>query len=218
MPSRRITNQVEYVNVHKQQVITEQEKKFCELVLRGVGNRDAVFEAGYYPMDKKDDPVYKNRASAKSQSLLMKKGIRIYLNKNRKIIRVDSDGCDRRALKIHIYDIAMGNITQNVMTKEGEQVQVPPSFKDQITAAALFAKMDNDDRMVKISQVEATPDVVTEEIGQKVSKFISKFNTREVTTANPDIVRRLEGDVRDVDYKELDKAMASYVEEEVKLD
>lgn len=225
--TNRITNQVSYRNLDKTASVSAQEKIFCDLILKGARNIDAVFEAGYYPMDQKSDPVIHNRASVKAATLLRKRGIRTYLNKNRRIIRVDNDGCDRRALKMHIYDIAMGNITQNVMTKDGEQVQVPPSFKDQIAAAALFTKIDSEERMIKISQADVTPQAVTEEIGSKVTKFISKFNTREIVTSNSAIAKMLdrqERGVEDVDasYTEvedkLDKALDSFLEKETRID
>lgn len=198
--------------------LSEQEKVFSDCLLKGMTNLDSVFEAGFYPKDKKDDPVIRQRASVKATSLLKKICVREYINKNRKTIYLSTEGCDRRALKVHIYEIAMGNVTQKVFDKDGEEIQVPPSFKDQIAAAALFNKMDNEDRLARVNSIDVMPESVTEEIDAKVTKFISKFNNREIAEdASVDARLRHHG-IIEPDFVDVSNAVDNFLEEETKID
>ncbi len=199
--------------------ITDKEIIFCDNLLKGKPRRESIFLAGFYPMEKKDDPTIQKRASSKATALLKKRCIRIYLNKNASTLVINNDNCDRKALKIHIYEIAMGNVTQTVITKDGDEIDVPPSFKDQVSAAALFYKIDNEDRMEKISSIDISSDNVTSEIDAKVSKFISRYNNKTLIDNNSAIKLEQEG-ILDSEYREvaLANAMKNFIDEETKID
>lgn len=200
---------------HPRYEISDMEVVFCDCILKGMTNLDSVFEAGFYPKDKKDDTVYRNRAKAKATALLRKRCVREYIRKNRRTIYLDNDCCDRRALKVHMYEIAMGNVTQKVM-RDGEEEQVPPSFRDQIAAAAMFNKMDNEDRMAGINSIDVMPASVTEEIDSKVSKFISRFNCREIAE-NHSIEKLEKKGVVEAEYDDVKDAVDGFLEKEASI-
>lgn len=213
-----VRNVVRYTtSTRPEKEVSAEEKVFCDCILGGMTNVDAVFKAGYYPIEGKADPVIKQRASSKATALLKKRSVRAYLHKNQRVVYLNDDHCDRRALKIHIYDIAMGNISQKVFDKEGEAVDMPPSFKDQVSAAALFHKIDSDDRQEKMASVEVTSEDAVDEISSKVSKFISKYRTKQIADNRSVDGLRKKG-VIDADYSELDDALDNYLEEETRID
>ncbi len=213
-----LTHKVQYTTCTRPVMeVSDEERIFCDCVLKGMTNLDAVFEAGYYPMEGRKDPVVKQRASAKATALLRKRSVRAYLHKNQQVVYLNDDHCDRRALKIHIYDIAMGNISKRVMLKNGDVVELPPSYKDQVSAAALFHKIDLDDRHEKLASVDVTPEDAVFEISSKVDKFISRYSTKKIAT-NPRVGELGRKGIIDANYSELDDAMDNFIDEETKID
>lgn len=164
--------------------VNEQEKMFCDFILAGRSQTEAMFLAGYYPMEHYKDPAWRRKASSKAGDLRKKKAVVIYLNKNKTRVMI-SEPCDSLALERHIYDIAMGTVTQNVRTPDGEIVKIPPSFKDQISAASIYFKTEEArQKRVLTTEKEVGASSGVSLIAEETKVLLSRFNLREIVTTD----------------------------------
>ena len=195
---------VEIVQPIKQRNLecTEQEKVFCDLILAGATRFDAVIKAGYYPDIDHSDPKMQNRIKVKASNLLKKKCVEFYLQQNKKKIYI-TDDCDVRGLKHRMYLIGMGQATTKVLVvgKDGpEYYDAPPSFKDQISAAGVFLKMNETDRKYKLAGVESVTDRQLMVQESKVKDLLAKYQTADILTTRVLDERGIE----DADYEEVE--------------
>lgn len=162
---------------------TEQEVRFCELILNTMDTKIGyVFKAGYFDGEDHEDPSVKKRASDKYKSLMQKKCIRFYLESHRKSVYV-TDDCDVPALKRRLYEIAMGRATEEVLvkTQNGATKEiVSVSIHDQISAAKAFFQFNEADRKYKLSGVKTITDSKIKAQEQKVLDLIGKYKTVDI--------------------------------------
>lgn len=174
--------------------VNEQEKVFCDHILNGGLQCDAVFKAGYYPIDLLNDKAYRKKATHKAAELLKKYSVSVYMNKN-KNRTVMSASIDRRALLYHVYDIAMGSVTKTSYL-DGEEIQEPPSFSDQIAAAKLFFAEEQKqmkDASIGFTPAESTSSVISVEAKRLLSKYqLKEVVTTDVFERHPEIVENAE--------------------------
>lgn len=164
--------------------VDEQERMFCDFVLAGRSQTEAMFLAGYFPMEHYKDRAWRRKASSKAGDLRKKKSVIIYMNKNKTRVMIN-EPCDSLALERHIYDIASGNVTQDVRTPDGEIVKMPPSFKDQISAASLYFKIEEArQKRVLTTEKEIGSTSGVSLIAEETKVLLSRFNLREVVTTD----------------------------------
>lgn len=157
--------------------LTKEEKSFLDCVLDGMGMTDAMFASGLFPKEKEDDKATREKASQKANYLINTKRASIYIAKNRKTAVIYTEN-DLPGLMTHIYEIAMGNATTEVVTVKGEVVTVHPSFKDQISAASLIRNYTNDlKKDAKFSPVKKDKKKAVDAVALE---FVSKYKTRKV--------------------------------------
>ena len=181
---------------------TEQEKVFCEAILGGSTRMAAVLEAGYFPNEDAKDPRVQNRIKVKASNLLKKKCIVHYLQQNKKKVYI-TDDCDVRGLKRHIYEIAMGNATTTAAVKGEngpEMVEVKPSFKDQVSAASVFLKMNEADRKYKRDGVQLVSEEQSMVQETKIKNLLSKYQTVDILKTKVLDERGID----DADYEEVE--------------
>lgn len=133
--------------------LTEEEKKFCDLLLEGYTNINAMFESGIADRDRRDDKKYRAKMTAKAKNLNNTRRIRDYMYRNRRCAVVFTP-TDMEKVATHMMDICMGNASQEVETVVNgkvDTISVKPSFKDQIAAAGFLMKytemLKNDKRL-----------------------------------------------------------------------
>lgn len=163
--------------------VNEQEKKFCDYLLSGGLQADAVFQAGYYPMDYFNDKAWRRKASNKAADLLKKKAIVIYMNKNKKRVII-SETCNTAVLLHHMYEIAMGTATMRVQNEDGEYINMPPSFKDQVSAAKLFFSEEEKRQRSQVSGLRPVGGNGVSVIATETKKLLDRFNLKEVVTTD----------------------------------
>lgn len=133
--------------------VTDQEKIFCDCLLAGNTQHDALIKAGYFDVEDKYDSQKKKKMTAKARALKEKVGVTVYLQKNKDKIYLTED-LDTSRLKRHVYEIAMGTAIGTYFDKEGIGHDVPPSFGDQIAAANCYMKINEIDRKYALSGVK----------------------------------------------------------------
>lgn len=163
--------------------VNDQERMFCDYILSGGMQSDAVFQAGYYPMEYFSDKAWRKKASNKAAELLKKKAIVIYMNKNKQRVII-TDTCDSRALLRHMYDIAMGIAKSRVPTEDGKMVDVPPSFKEQVSAAKVFFAEDEKRQRDQVSGLRPVGGSGVSVIATETKKLLERFTLREVVTTD----------------------------------
>ena len=89
--------------------LTDQEEKFCELVINGMKQTDALISSGIMPADS-EFKVLKNKAG----SLMATARVRRYMIENAKVIKVMTSR-DYDIVRTHMYEIAMGTAVRNVL-------------------------------------------------------------------------------------------------------
>lgn len=153
--------------------LSEEEKEFLDLVLAGCTQTDAIFEAGIFPKDKSSDKKTRDKASNKARTIInSERGMR-YMMAHRKTAIVYTPN-DLPALATHMYEIAMGRATIPMSTEEGT-IEMPPSFKDQISAATWIRAYTKDLKDEK-KFIKDKKNMVYE----RAIEFTSRFKTRPV--------------------------------------
>ena len=100
-------------------------------------------------------------------------------NKNKTKVMI-TEPCDSMALERHIYDIAMGTVTQDVRTAEGKIIKIPPSFKDQISAASIYFKTEEArQKRVLTTEKEIGSTSGVSLIAEETKVLLSRFNLRD---------------------------------------
>ena len=162
--------------------VNEQEKRFCDYILSGGSLCDAVFAAGYYPMEYASDKKWRRKASNKSVELREKASVAMYLNKNKSKV-VLRQSVDLEVLHMHMYEIAMGNARQEQCVN-GEMVELPPLYSDQIRAAKLVYEFESKLHAEKISGLKAVGGGGVSVIAAETQKLLDKFKFRDVVTTD----------------------------------
>ena len=159
--------------------LTDQEEKFCELVINGMKQTDALISSGIMPADS-EFKVLKNKAG----SLMATARVRRYMIENAKVIKVMTSR-DYDIVRTHMYEIAMGTAVRKCkkLDKEGNVVEYEdsPSFRDQISAAGWLSadlKMRNEKEGRTPAQEIILKDI--DEIEQKANALVDKYSYRRI--------------------------------------
>lgn len=118
-----------------QREMLPKQKKFCDLVLEGYSQTDAYFLAGYLDDRDKTDRKARDRATDLASRLANLPSVKQYLQVNRKVEKKD---LDINELIENTVAIALGRCEVQVITKRGEKVSVPPTFKDRNDATKIL--------------------------------------------------------------------------------
>ena len=113
--------------------LSPKRKKFCELLLEGVGITDAVFRAGYYMNRHTDDPKIRKRAYEMGYRMMREPVIRDFLTVNAKAPIVRTGKIDEKNIVDRLMLIAMGQVEVKT-TYKGKEYYSPPPFRDQVSA------------------------------------------------------------------------------------
>ncbi len=190
-----VTNQAMKPKRFLDKSVTDQERIFCDCLLAGKTNIQAVISAGYFQPGDECDSEKRVKMHAKARSLKEKVGVTVYLQKNKDKIFLTED-LDTARLKRHIYEIAMGQAKGTYFDKEGVGHEVEPSFSDQISAANTFLKMNEIDRKYQLSGVKT----VTNDKVQvnKVQSLLDKYKLNKPLA----IDERIDVNFEDIPTKE----------------
>ena len=169
-------NIVELRTKKPQKDLTAEETSFLDLVLGGMSMTDAVFESGIMNRELQNDQKKRKAASIKASYIMNTKRAQVYIAKKRKTIVIYTEN-DLPRLMTHIYEIAIGEAKATAVI-DGEEIEVSPSFKDQINAANLFRNYANDLK----KDVKSIPlkNAKKKAVDAVAIEFASKYKTREV--------------------------------------
>lgn len=136
-----------------EKTVSEQERIFCDCLLAGKTQFDALITAGYFQQGDECRSELRNKMRNKAATLKNKVAVAVYMQKNKDKIFLTED-LDTTKLKRHIYEIAMGNAKGEFFDRKGVCHECGPSFGDQIAAANAFIKMNEIDRKYQLKGVK----------------------------------------------------------------
>ncbi len=136
-----------------EKTVSEQERIFCDCLLAGKTQMQALVTAGYFQPGDDLDKKTRVKMQNKVRTLKDKVAVTVYLQKNKDKIYLTED-LDTSRLKRHIYEIAMGNAKGEMVDKEGVTHETTPTFSDQIAAANTYMKMNELDKKYQLSGVK----------------------------------------------------------------
>lgn len=111
------------------------QRAFAQYLCDGMNYKDAYLAAGYMQDRDFTDPKNQQRARASASKLARNKIIKKYVDANRCLVTAEA-----MTVETVIHRVALimnGELFCNVVTKKGEVVSCPPSFRDQVNAARL---------------------------------------------------------------------------------
>lgn len=159
--------------------LTEQEEKYCDLVISGMTQIEAIVEAGILPPG-----TPKEKLKSKTKALNGTNRIRRYMSENSKVIRIMTTR-DYDIMRTHMYEIAIGTAIRKAkkITKDGEVVEYEesPSFRDQVSAAGWLTadlKLRNEKTANTPAQEIILRDI--DEIEKKANALVEKYSFRRI--------------------------------------
>ena len=150
--------------------LSAKKKKFCELLLQGVGVTEAVFRCGYYAGRRIDDPKTRKNAYEMGYRMMKEPVIRDFLTVNARAPIVKTGKIDEKSIVDRLMLIAMGQVEVKT-TYKGKEYYSPPPFRDQVSAMKVL--MDIKKMQNKEVPTEKRVDVMT----SRVDKLIDSIGT-----------------------------------------
>lgn len=155
-----------------EKTVSDQERIFCDCLLAGKTQMQALITAGYFEPGDECDKIKRTKMNNKAATLKNKVAVAVYMQKNKDKIFLTED-LDTTKLKRHIYEIAMGNAKGEFFDRKGVCHECSPSFGDQIAAANAFIKMNEIDRKYQLKGVKT---ITNDKIQvNKVQNLLDKY-------------------------------------------
>ena len=122
--------------------LTVKQKKFADEYIKTGNATQSYLDAGYSMKSK-------NGAGVEGQKLLRKPKVKDYIDKRMKQIDEAKIPKQKEVLEF-LGGVMRATITIPVVTKDGDEIDVPPAMKDRITAAKeLLKRMPMDDPLAQ---------------------------------------------------------------------
>lgn len=122
--------------------LTVKQKKFADEYIKTGNATQSYLDAGYSMKSK-------NGAGVEGQKLLRKPKVKDYIDKRMKDIE-DAKIPKQKEVLEFLGGVMRATITIPVVTKDGDEIDVPPAMKDRITAAKeLLKRMPMDDPLAQ---------------------------------------------------------------------
>lgn len=174
----RITHSVLVKKKKGSPPLTLEERRFCDLILEGYSNINAIFESGIGDRDRSGDKEYRKKMGIKAKALMNTRRVRDYLYANRKCAVVFTP-TDMEKVATRMMDICMGNATmetEKVVDGEVVKIEERPTFKDQIGAANFLMKYT--EMLKSTKRLEMT--VKAEDVDKDALDFVNRYKTRPI--------------------------------------
>ena len=178
-------------NEVKLKPLSNEEERFCDMILDGVPYWKAVLDSGVMP-----GVTDKTKLTDKGHNLMKTVRCRKYITEHQKTVRLLVEK-DYDVLRVHMYEIAMGTAIRESekITKDGEVVKITesPAFRDQIAAAA-WIRQDLNDRKEEALRSPGEDIIVSDinEIDEKTNAFLAKYSFRPIETRSGSRLKAIE--------------------------
>lgn len=172
--------------VERYRELNEQEKQFCNSVLNGRSQIQAVVDAGYITEEGLTDPDTKAKGKYIAENLIRKPAVIDYIKANKRTISIVEDR-DDELLAFHIYEIAMGRCVREGRDTKGRPTKETPTFADQISAGSLYLKIREQEKKDKLLNNIKQANRVAEIQTNKVKSLLEQYKFDKPLTLTEDI-------------------------------